>query len=39
MCVLRIYIKLSIFENIFLEIEKTVIIFLILKKKKFKNKN
>ena len=32
MCVLRTHIKFSIFKNIFLGIEKTIIIFLILKK-------
>ena len=32
MCVLRVYIKLFIFGNIFLEIEKTVNIFSIPKK-------
>ena len=31
-CVLRVYIKFSIFENIFSKIEKIVIIFSILKK-------
>ena len=32
MCVFRIHIKLSIFRNIFSEIEKAVITFLILEK-------
>ena len=39
MCTLRAYIKLSIFKNIFLEIEKTVITFSILEKIFFKNEN
>ena len=32
-CVLKLYIKLSILKNIFLKIKKTVIIFLIFGKK------
>ena len=39
MCALRAHIKFSIFRNIFSEIKKTAIIFLILEKKNFKNKN
>ena len=39
MYVLRTHIKLSIFKNIFSEIEKTVITFLIFEKKIFKNRN
>ena len=38
-CVLRAHIKFFIFINIFSGIEKTVITFLILEKKNFKNKN
>ena len=33
MCAFKIHIKLSIFKNNFFKIEKTIIIFLILKKK------
>ena len=39
MCALRAHIKLSIFRNIFSEIEKAVITFSILEKKISKNKN
>ena len=39
MCVLKTHIKFSIFRNIFLKIEKIVIIFLILEKIIFKNEN
>ena len=38
MCVLRVHIKLSVFINIFSEIEKFIITFSILKKKIFKIK-
>ena len=39
MCALKAYIKFSIFRNIFLGIEETVIIFSILEKIFFKNEN
>ena len=39
MCALRAHIKLFIFRKLFLGIKKTVIIFSILEKKIFKNKN
>ena len=39
MCVFKVHIKLFIFRKNFLKIEKIVIIFSILKKKNFKNKN